>query len=824
MVMNLEGRDEVRHYVYVDNLGIASPHRAVVSEALAQLTPAFDGQGLVLHPGEIQHEDIQALGVSMRGDLMASRVTARRHYRLRQAIVAVLRRKHISGRLLEVVLGHITFCCLCNRQLLCIFSSIYKFVRRNYFKPAPLWDSVRSELRVFKGLMVFLQSDWWRGWNPLVTASDASLEGYGVSTSFWPLEEVKRVGRQVERSRFRRPATTQARSSALGSAGFVQDEVTHRWRMQEINDEELVKESGWEVNEGFSKVPARYLAKSLWEPKLWGRWSYNAGILELEGRALVKSLKRVAVSVHGRDIRQLLLVDNMAVALSFDRFRSRNFRLLLQIRKFAAYLLARNISSSVRWIPSELNNSDEPSRFFSEEESKLLTEELDRYHAKEGVAQTRDTSPSPSPSTKAEGHRGNQGKPAEECRFEVKSQEDHNAFGVRLAGPAPDAEDELQAWDYPALQPLGLGPAKLQRVGEEEEGPLIVQYERDNPGQADQEKSEDAAVGGLRHGVFGFDPLGAECCGSLDAEALQEVHRGVHALRPAKRIGLEQPGSGGQVGRGLHERHVPQRFHGLSSGSSYRGHSPPLPGLREVWRQETAEDVESYRQLTPGKSRTAFPLSVWAALATQLKSQGFLRMALFLLTSVSSYARPSELLRMRVFGLVRPMTGITSSWALLLSPQEGGKASKTGDFDVSIYMDSPWMTPWAFPMFQKLKQGHPEEPLWDFNYDEYSREFNKAAAHLGLEVTPYQTRHSGPSIDRSRRLRSQAEVQKRGQWKTQKSVQRYEKSARLAATFDALPADLQTHCQLCERELTGIMCGTQEPPVFAVAKGSKVVM
>jgi hypothetical protein len=54
----------------------------------------------------------------------------------------------------------------------------------------------------------------------------------------------------------------------------------------------------------------------------------------------VKSLKRVALSRFAKDIRQLLLVDNMAVALCFDRFRSRKYRLLRQIRRYSSYLLA----------------------------------------------------------------------------------------------------------------------------------------------------------------------------------------------------------------------------------------------------------------------------------------------------------------------------------------------------------------------------------------------------------------------------------------------------------------------------------------------------
>ena len=207
--------------MYVDNLGIISPHQAIVESGLRELGPCFDGRGLVLHPGEIQHQDIKALGCSMRGDTMATRVSPNRFIRFRQAIGAVLRRKKVSGRLLEVVLGHITFCCLCNRQLLCIFSAIYKYIRRCYFAPPKLWDSVRVELWAFRSLMVYLHSDWWRPWNPMVSASDSSLEGYGVSVSFWDPRAVASCGRRLERSWFRKEASTAARKHALTSAGFV---------------------------------------------------------------------------------------------------------------------------------------------------------------------------------------------------------------------------------------------------------------------------------------------------------------------------------------------------------------------------------------------------------------------------------------------------------------------------------------------------------------------------------------------------------------------------------------------------------------------------
>lgn len=235
--------------------------------------------------------------------------------------------------------------------------------------------------------------------------------------------------------------------------------------------------------------------------------------------------------------------------------------------------------------------------------------------------------------------------------------------------------------------------------------------------------------------------------------------------------------------------------------------------LPRMWRA-----LRGFRKLTPGKSRLAYPLMVWAAVASELRRMGKLRMALFLLVSLSSYARPSELIRLQVYSLVRPSPGVTSSWTLLMSPEERPDRTKTGEFDTSIALDSPYMIPWSHTLFGYLKQTHPSNPLWDFDYNQYCRDFQKAVASLGLDLTPYLTRHSGPSIDRSRGYRSQLEVQKRGQWKSQSSVMRYEKAARLAATTENLAADLQAHCRVCEEKLGAIMLGSCQIPAYVKSK------
>ena len=149
--------------------------------------------------------------------------------------------------------------------------------------------------------------------------------------------------------------------------------------------------------------------------------------------------------------------------------------------------------------------------------------------------------------------------------------------------------------------------------------------------------------------------------------------------------------------------------------------------------------------------------------------------------------------------------------------RSGRRGQRRGEFDGSIPLDSFYMKSWAPPLCEQLKKGHPESPLWDFDYSLFSSMFYRACKTLGLTMT---RRHSGPSIDRALNKRSLLEVQKRGRWKSFKSVSRYEKSARLAANFGMLPLALQRHCLEAESQLGDVMLGRRRalpPPTVGVA-------
>mmetsp|Transcript_86300 Transcript_86300/g.155440 ORF Transcript_86300/g.155440 Transcript_86300/m.155440 type:complete len:465 (-) Transcript_86300:300-1694(-) len=220
--------------------------------------------------------------------------------------------------------------------------------------------------------------------------------------------------------------------------------------------------------------------------------------------------------------------------------------------------------------------------------------------------------------------------------------------------------------------------------------------------------------------------------------------------------------------------------------------------------------LKGWRRLTPGKSRKAHALPVWAAITWRLIVRRQVRMGIFNLVQVSTYARPGELIRLTRSSLIPPTQGVTKYWSLLLSPEEKVERSKTGSSDDSLLLDSPWLQ-WLGPALHVMKQGPAEENLWGFDYPQYVKQFRNCCQDLQIHVVPYQARHSGPSIDRARVLRTQDEVQKRGRWASHKSLARYEKAARLASTYNQLSLLQRTLFQACEDHIEAIVLGRAFP-------------
>ena len=813
-VFSSSSPQDMKHFVYVDNLGVLSPSRQAVEDGLAELSQKFTAEKLLLHPGEVLHERIKALGVELDGKSLTSKISPDRFHRVRQGLRCILHRGRCSGRVLEILVGHCTYCGLMNRSLLSVFHNCYKFIRSTYYVSTKLWASVASELRAFCGLMPFLRADWCRPWNGTVAVSDASEEGFGVCASSLHSEVVASIGRVSERDRFRRCSGHSAREAALTSAGFVKDEVTGKWAEGILEDEDYLRLSGWDLEPSFPEIPKQHLHEEDWTVVRQGRWRRREHIVHLEARALVKSFEFIVHDQHASNTRQLFLVDSMSAALAFDRCRSKNHRMLRQIRKFCSLGLARNISFSVRWVPSEFNPADAPSR----DQSQVITSA--HQWCRHGTKTDHGACSHIGHQWPKETLSGVVPRDASEHKGEEKVKD---IGTIRCARTSAEGT-RFQVSHFGSVEsPDFSSGTKQQEAGLSRQQQFGVQFRftpQEYTGQAtaaeEPKQAEEVRAG--HHGSLEPWPftLGAEGDWGAGWQVLQSGVPSFDHVRQGHRTVYEDP-TEMDACLNRYFNHLFLQGHPAHRGDKILAtvmHHLPQYGRQGTQRlPHSWRALKGWRRLAPGSSRKAFPLAVWAAISCELQRRGYLQMALFTMMGLSAYTRPGELLRCRVYSLVKPSPTITEFWTLLLNPEERPERSKVGEYDDSVALDSPYLKGWGPVLMKQLVDRDPELPLWNFDYSHYSKVFGQVVDCLGLDMTPYQLRHSGPSIDRSRNLRSLEEVQKRGRWKSHKSVARYEKSARLAANFQALLPSLQHHCLVAEQQLGAVMLNRAHAPI-----------
>ena len=88
-----------------------------------------------------------------------------------------------------------------------------------------------------------------------------------------------------------------------------------------------------------------------------------------------------------------------------------------------------------------------------------------------------------------------------------------------------------------------------------------------------------------------------------------------------------------------------------------------------------------------------------------------------------------------------------------------------------------------------------------YTYARFYKMFVETALAANCPAVPYQGRHSGISIDRASGERTQEEAQKRGRWRAQASVRRYEKAGRLNDAWQRLPQQVKDAAIIAEAVL-----------------------
>lgn len=349
----------VLHTEYVDNFHVFGTDKQRVSEISQAGIERLRSVGLIVHEEEESVGSANVLGWEFTGSgiLKPSR---KRLWKVRLAIQEILKRGSISGRQLERVVGHMSFISMGRREGLSILGDTYTFIRRFYTVQHKLWRSVRRELAVWYGISPLLWKDLRAPWSDTVHATDASEWGCGATVAKVPIEHVREAGKFSERWRFGDPAMAKPRNTVVSD--LVAQSVDEHY------EAEVFHPGGSDIGQWgnnskpvFTPLPFEVVNRP-WTVVCRYRWKRQESMPILEARSTLFAVKHIARFIANFGHRHLLFSDSMTAisGISKGRANARGLRRVTQ--QIAAICLSSRLAIHVRWLPSEWNPADSPSR------------------------------------------------------------------------------------------------------------------------------------------------------------------------------------------------------------------------------------------------------------------------------------------------------------------------------------------------------------------------------------------------------------------------------------------------------------------------------
>lgn len=234
----------------------------------------------------------------------------------------LLSRPRVSGRQVHSVVGQWVWLMMPVRAALSVFRAVYAFIGRYPSSPAVLWDTARDELTAAMNLGPLLCAQLDAPWCPFALAVDASDTGAGVCGA--PIDAG--TARTLARDMPAVPDAAQvddARRAFPGAALDWKTWIAHKWRWPATSEGENNR---------------------------------------LELHALLLGVRRALTSPAAWGARLLFFSDNTAVLGGVRRGRSSAKFLRNGLRELAMYCLVSGLRLYGRYVATEHNPADGPSR------------------------------------------------------------------------------------------------------------------------------------------------------------------------------------------------------------------------------------------------------------------------------------------------------------------------------------------------------------------------------------------------------------------------------------------------------------------------------
>ena len=342
---------------YCDNVHVMSLSPDMCQSGKDAVCSKLERLGFVLHEHTAASTMTQTLGGIIDGQVGLVRCSEQQVWSLIFAFEYVLSHK-VSVELVQRLLGHAMVVCTINRCGMPIFRRLYDFVHSSC-QPRRLTLLEQSECKIFIGILPLLVANLRRQWADVITATDASPEGWGICERDCDCSFVAQMGRWHERWRYKRLDVADWKPRERAFARNVFSDLQTVGLPFDPGDDY----DNYVMDEEFPEIPFSVLKPSFWTTVGLGKWGDTSEHITIkEARAVLLAVRRLSRASRHRHKRHLLFVDNMALAFALGKGRCANYALLRVLQQIGSVCLACSLTLRSRWIPSEVNISDGPSR------------------------------------------------------------------------------------------------------------------------------------------------------------------------------------------------------------------------------------------------------------------------------------------------------------------------------------------------------------------------------------------------------------------------------------------------------------------------------
>ena len=345
---------------YCDNIHSICTDSRRCQDGKDAMVQSLESIGFELHEHAEANTWFETLGGVVDGKKGLVRATSKRMWQLIYAF-ELAADTVVSTKTIQRLLGHSMVVCVLNRCGMSVFRKLYDFVASDC-SARKLHPSERQECIIFAGIVPLLVADIRKPWSDVVTCTDASPFGFGICERVVDPAVARHHGRWMERWRFKRLPPSEwkprQRSEGWDVLGDPRTVVGDAFIGDPLQDEYV-------ANVGFPEIPDHFMQPLDWSTAKLGKWNFTSEHITLkEGRALLLAVRRLSRNSRCRGKRHLFLVDSMALCFAAAKGRAHSFDLLRILQRVSALSLACNFSLRTRWVRSEVNVADGPSRGF----------------------------------------------------------------------------------------------------------------------------------------------------------------------------------------------------------------------------------------------------------------------------------------------------------------------------------------------------------------------------------------------------------------------------------------------------------------------------